>query len=208
MDAQKNKLLFGIPEGADYAVEAIDLDAEDIPSSRVDAVRELLRDSTDSWERFLSAKLLAAWGYEEGLISLEAFVDRPESIAGGISQNLHGYDDTFKHILFALSNYYIKCIESGRRDEARLQIFSPISKVVALAGTTPFEVSDIFWLVEREGFVEYVPLFEEYLEKIIDFPDRYRWRIRDVIALLLKVDAEFVSSILRRKGKTLGDFDF
>ncbi|MGY2286471.1 hypothetical protein [Pseudomonas gingeri] len=208
MDAQKNKLLFGIPEGADYAVEAIDLDAEDIPSSRVDAVRELLRDSTDSWERFLSAKLLAAWGYEEGLISLEAFVDRPESIAGGISQNLHGYDDTFKHILFALSNYYIKCIENGRRDEARLQIFSPISKVVALAGTTPFEVSDIFWLVEREGFVEYVPLFEEYLEKIIDFPDRYRWRIRDVIALLLKVDAEFVSSILRRKGKTLGDFDF
>lgn len=62
MDSKTDRLLNDIPEHADYAVEAGDLDPEDIPQERVDAVQELLCRTQDDNERFLAAKLLTNWG--------------------------------------------------------------------------------------------------------------------------------------------------
>ena len=43
---------------------------------------------------------------------------------------------------------------------------------------------------------------------IIEHPEIHRWKIHDVIKLLLQIDPSFVYELLERKGKTLKDFNF
>ncbi|WP_223886627.1 hypothetical protein [Pseudomonas amygdali] len=78
-------LLNDIPEGADYAADAGDLDLEDIPQGRMESVIGLLHTSDEKVVRFLAAKLLTSWGVFEGLKALEGIVEKE---IGAIEKNL------------------------------------------------------------------------------------------------------------------------
>lgn len=206
MDRKINDLLNSIPEHADYAADAGDLDPEDIPKERMDAVMGLLLHADNDVVRFLAAKLLTSWGIHEGLIALEKSMERPEVIEGIYSHRLHGYDDTYRQILMAVTMYFANMADRGGREVARTQVYSPLSKIIALAGSKPFEIADAFAFVKRERYLEYVSPIEQHLVSIIDHPEIHRWKIYDAIELLMDFDPEFVMSLLKEKNKTIDDF--
>ncbi|AZD84407.1 MULTISPECIES: hypothetical protein [Pseudomonas] len=206
MDRKTNDLLNSIPEHADYAADAGDLDPEDIPQERMDAVMDLLRHADNDVVRFLAAKLLTSWGVHEGLIALEKNMERPEVIEGIYSHRLHGYDDTYRQILMAVTMYFANMADRGEREVARTQVYSPLSKIIALAGSKPFEIADAFAFVKRERYLEYVLPIKQHLVSIIDHPEIHRWKIYDAIELLMGFDPEFVMSLLKEKNKTIDDF--
>lgn len=206
MDRKTNDLLNSIPEHADYAADAGDLDPEDIPKERMDAVMGLLRHADNDVVRFLAAKLLTSWGVHEGLIALEKSMERPEIIEGIYSHRLYGYDDTYRQILMAVTMYFANMADRGGREVARTQVYSPLAKIIALAGSKPFEIADAFAFVKRERYLEYVSPIEQHLVSIIDHPEIHRWKIYDAIELLMDFDPEFVMSLLKEKNKTIDDF--
>ncbi|MFJ3377746.1 hypothetical protein ACIPLA_22945 [Pseudomonas sp. NPDC086112] len=206
MDRKTNDLLNSIPEHADYAADAGDLDPEDIPQERMDAVKGLLLHADNDVVRFLAAKLLTSWGVHEGLIALEKSMERPGIIEGIYSHRLHGYDDTYRQILMAVTMYFANMADRGGREVARTQVYSPLSKIIALAGSKPFEIADVFAFVKRERYLEYIPPIEQHLVSIIDHPEIHRWKIYDAIELLMDFDPEFVMSLLKEKNKTIDDF--
>ncbi|RON39150.1 hypothetical protein BK666_28305 [Pseudomonas frederiksbergensis] len=207
MEERIYEVLHGVPVNADYAVDATDLDAEDIPQSRIDDVMDLLGNKQGSEDNFLAAKLLASWGYQEGLFALNRYVDDLGSVAGLIIHRIYGYDDTYRFILLALTGYFASVSDKGEATRAREDIYNPISKIILFSNAASFEISDFFWLVEKKGFLEYVPALREHLIEIIDQSEVRRWKINDVIRLLSKVDHGFVSSFLQLKGKVVGDFN-
>lgn len=206
MDSKTYRLLNDIPEHADYAVEAGDLDPEDIPQERVGAVEELLCRTQDDNERFLAAKLLTNWGYPRGLMALEKCLEKPESIEWTYKHRLHGYDDTYCHILFALTQYYANMAGRGHAVLARAEVFPLVSKIIVLAGSQPFEITGALDFARRTGHQEYLPLIKDHLLSIIDHFDLHRWKIYDVIVFLLEFDADFVVSVLKQKNKIIEDF--
>jgi hypothetical protein len=197
MDRKTNDLLNSIPEHADYAADAGDLDPEDIPKERMDAVKDLLLHADSDVVRFLAAKLLTSWGIHEGLIALEKSMERPEIFEGVYSHRLHGYDDTYRQILMAVTMYFANMADRGEREVARAQVYSPLSKIIALAGSKPFEIADVFAFVKRERYLEYVPPIKQHLVSIIDHLEIHRWKIYDAIELLMDFDPEFVMSLLK-----------
>jgi hypothetical protein len=197
-------LLTDIPDHADYACAAEELDLVDIPQDRIDQIVQLLHHSEEVVV-FNAAKLLTHWGQNEGFDVLIHLLDTNQ-LSGWIEHRLHGYDDTLKHVLSAFVSYWETKSEAGLAELARRKIFPYVAKIIAQSNTAPFEISDIFWVIEKERYEEYVPLLKTHLEKIIDDPKLYFWKIHDAIKLMLKFDADFVCNLLQEKGKSLKDF--
>lgn len=206
MDRLTHDLLYTVPVDADYAVDATDLDPEDIPQSRVDDVMNLLSHSTNSEERFLAARLLTSWGYYEGLIALEKFMNEYKEIEGFFSHRLHGYDDTCRHILLAITRYFACMADCGNKESARAQVYAPLSKIISLANTMPFEIASVFDFISRRDYPEYIPLIKQHLVSIIDHPETHHWKIHDAVKFLLQSDADFVLSLLNQKDKKIEDY--
>ncbi|QXI30701.1 hypothetical protein [Pseudomonas vanderleydeniana] len=185
------ELLHGVPIGAEYAVDATELDKEDIPQARVDAVMDILRKSDDREEHFLAARLLCSWGYHEGLAALEKGMAEPEGLEGFITHRLHGCDDTYNHVQLAVLRYFADLADRGEVEEARRQVYAPLSRVIALAANRRFEISAILEFIRREGFLEYMPSIEQYFLEIIKQPEIFHWKIAEA--------ANFFAS-LRRSG--------
>lgn len=61
MDRKIYDLLNSIPDHADYAADAGELDPEDISQERMDAVMDLLHHADSGEVRFMAAKLLTSW---------------------------------------------------------------------------------------------------------------------------------------------------
>jgi len=206
MGPKTYELLNSIPGHADYAVTAGDLDPEDIPQERIDAVLDLLRHASNNEEQFLAAKLLTSWGVYEGLIALEGSMEKPEGIEGTYSHRLYGYDDTYRQILLAVTRYFANVADRGEVEAARVQIYSPLSKIITLASSKPFEIAKIFDFVKRKNYSEYVPLVEEHLAAIIDHPEVHRWKIYDAIVFLMSFNPDFIAFLLKEKNKSIDDF--
>ncbi len=206
MEPKIYELLNHIPKHADYAVSAGDLDPEDIPQDRIDAVLDLLRHANNDEEHFLAAKLLTSWGIHEGLIALEGRMDKPGGIEVVYFHRLHGYDDTYHQILLAVTRYFVNVADRGDIEAARVQIYFPLSKIIALANSEPFEIAKIFDFASSENYSEYVPLVEKHLVAIIDHPEIHRWKIYNAIEFLMVFNPGFVAFLLKEKNKTIDDF--
>lgn len=133
-------------------------------------------------------------------------MERPEDIEGIYSHRLHGYDDTYRQILMAVTMYFANMADKGEREVARTQVCSPLLKIIELASSKPFEIADAFAFVKHERYLEYVPPIKRYLVSIIDHPEIHRWKINDAIELLMEFDPEFVMSLLKEKNKKIDDF--
>lgn len=206
MDPKVYELLNSIPEQADYAADAGDLDSEDISPGRVDAVKELLLESGDEEVQFYAAKLLTSWGYHEGLVALEMFMSKPEVFEGLYTHRLHGYDDTYRYILMAVIMYFANVAEKEGKEIARVQVRDLLLKIVALAEKRPFEISEMLRFVKREKYPEYMAALKEYLLAIIDQPDVHRWKIYDALEFFVAVEPGFAELILKARNKLIDNF--
>src|SRR5471032_1684835 len=202
-----NGLLHFVPKHADYAVDATDLDPEDIPDSRINSVTELLRTHPDDGVRLMAARLLTSWGVQEGLSYTVYIIDHFQAFEGFDSHRLHGHDETLKFVLRSLVGYFCRLADAGEGEKARAEIYAPIVKIIHLSNERSFEIADMFWLVSRNQFNEYLPALREHLLAMAANPEPHRWKIYDVLELLLNVDAEFAAGFLKAAGKSHNDFN-
>ncbi|WP_287912454.1 hypothetical protein [Acinetobacter sp.] len=199
-------LLCEIPDNVDYTDVAEDLDLEDIPEIRIKQLRELLTNS-DVYIQFQAAKLLTFWGDDYGFKALTSLFDN-NKLSSFVDHRLYGYDDTLQHVLRALIRYWADKYDQGLGEAAREKLFPYIARIIEAANTKPFVIDSLFRLITEENFEEYIPFLKEHLVAIIEHPEIHRWKIHDVIELLLKIDPDFVNELLLKKGKTLQDFNF
>ena len=204
MDKEISVLLNDVPAHADYACNAADLDLEDIPEDRIKKVINLLNSSDES-TIFEAAKLLTHWGQTSGFDALANLLNE-NKLDGYIDHRLHGYDDTFQHVLCAFVSYWATQSGLGLGEQARIKMFPYVEKIIEKSNTQPFEICRFFWVIESEQYSEYIPLIRNHLIQIIDHPKLQFWKIHDALELMLKLDPEFVHDLLDGKGKTLEDF--
>ena len=200
MDKLIHDLLYSIPDNADYAVDSTELDSNDIPQSRVDALKVLLN-SEDSEVSFIAAIILTSWGYREGLSRLETIVvGNSETL---IAHRLHSYDDSLLHALKAVKRYWSVQADLGNESGARNDVFPLVKVIIMRSSVEKFQISIIFPWLERQKYFEYIPLLKEHLELIIDKKDYHGWKICDVISFLMKFTPEYIQELLAKKGKSL-----
>ena len=207
VDDRLNDLLHAVPAQADYAVEAADLDRVDIPDSRIAGVTQLLRTHPDEGVKLLAARLLTSWGVQEGLGYTVYIVDHFQAFEGFDSHRLHGHDETFKFVLRSLVSYFCTLADEGEGEKARAEIYEPIVNIIRLSNERPFEIVDMFSLVSRNRFIEFIPALREHLLAIAASPALHRWKIYDVLELLLTADTEFAEGFLKTTGKSHNDFN-
>ncbi|MBI6824658.1 hypothetical protein YA0026_24835, partial [Pseudomonas syringae] len=93
-----------------------------------------------------------------------------------------------------------------KKDVARAEVYPLLSKIIELAASNPFEITDVLSFIKREQYFEYLPLIKGYLMSIIDNPEVHRWKIYDAIEFLVEFDSQFVVSLLEEKRKSIEDF--
>ena len=183
-----------------------DIDLEDLPLERIEKVKNLLVHE-DNYIVFQAARLLTSWGIEEGFHTLEKLLVENE-LQGMIQHRIYGYDETYKHVLYAFISYWANQSDMGKGEQARKAIFEPVSIIIKASNTQLFQIDKIFRLVLDDDFNEYIPLLKEHLQIIIKNPEDNYWRIHDVIELFLKVDPDFVAQVLKENRKELSNFGF
>ena len=205
-EAHINSLLRDIPTDVDYTELPEDLDPEDIPPERIKGVVDLLTHE-DDYIVFKAARLLTSWGIEEGFDTLRKLLVENE-LQGMIQHRIYGYDETYKHVLYAFISYWANQSDAGKGEQARKAIFEPVSIIIKASNTQLFQIDKIFRLVLDDDFNEYIPLLKEHLQIIIKNPEDNYWRIHDVIELFLKVDPDFIAQVLKENKKELSNFRF
>lgn len=205
-EAHINSLLRDIPTDVDYTELPEDLDPEDIPPERIKGVVDLLTHE-DDYIVFQAARLFTSWGIEEGFDTLRKLLVENE-LQGMIQHRIYGYDETYKHVLYAFISYWANQSDAGKGEQARKAIFEPVSIIIKASNTQLFQIDKIFRLVLDDDFNEYIPLLKEHLQIIIKNPEDNYWRIHDVIELFLKVDPDFIAQVLKENKKELSNFRF
>lgn len=199
-----NTLLYSIPDNVDYTSIPDEIDLKDVPIERLEKLIALLEVDDESL-LFDVSRLLTSWGVREGFDTLRSLLMN-NRLQGMIQHRLHGYDDTYKHVLDSIISYWASLSDLGQGTKARQEIFEPISKIIKDSNLQSFGISRVFYLILRKEFYEYIPLLKEHLEIIIKKPEDNYWRIKDAVDLFLKIDPEFVKAVLNNNAKTLADF--
>lgn len=192
-------LFYKVPEGVDYA----DL-LEDVPEETIQKLTSLLS-SDDEFLRYKSSRLLTIWGIREGFDVLTQMFSQGQ-LEWMISHRLYGYDDTNRIILDALINYWANQSDRGNGDQVRKDIFPYVCQIIEQAGNSYYDISYFYYLVEGNGFSEYIPYLKHFLATILDKSEDNYWRIHDTLKLFLKVDPDYVTQLLKEKQKSLEDF--
>lgn len=200
MDKLTHDLLYKIPDEADYAESSAELDSDDIPESRVEAIK-LLLNSGDIEVSFIAGIVLTSWGYKEGLNKLKDIIN--SNCQTVIPHRLYSYDDSILHVLRAVKRYWAVQADIGNENRAREEVFPVVKSVIIRSSEERFHISIIFPWIERQKYDEYIPLLKEHLETIIENKDYHGWKVCDVILFLQKYCPEYIQILLEKKGKTL-----
>jgi len=103
MEEQIQELLNSIPQGVTYTTFPEDLEPEDISQERIDGLKKLLTHE-DVFIELCAAKLLCAWGIDEGFKALIQLYEAGKA-EGYFTHRLHGYDETAEQLLWPLLYY-------------------------------------------------------------------------------------------------------
>ena len=123
MKEQIQELLNSIPQGVTYTTFPEDLLPEDISQERIDGLKKLLTHE-DVFIELSAAKLLCAWGIDEGFKALIQLYEAGKA-EGYFTHRLHGYDETAEQLLWPLLYYQSTkkwWISKEAGEKARLQI--------------------------------------------------------------------------------------
>jgi hypothetical protein len=208
MNSNLEQLLYEVPDQAkSYADSIFDVDLQDIPWGRAPQIKEVMRTSENAYDVLLAARVLTSWGDDDGFYFLESYVcDQEHADENIMPHRLHGYDDTYTQLLDALVSYWAKKATAHDGDSARKRLLRPILKIIEQSNALPFSIDGFFWLVEKKGYVEYIPALKSHLEAIIKNPKFHYWKVADCAHFLMKLDPEFVTKTLAAHGYTLEDF--
>ena len=79
-----------------------------------------------------------------------------------------------RHILSAFISYWSSKADQSQQksDDARRNSFLLWLELFVKHHQAIFSISELFWLVTKMQFIEYVPLVKEYLQHIIDYPSK------------------------------------
>lgn len=204
--ADINHLLYDIPMKVDYTDLMEELDIEDIPKDRIEGLINILNDkSLDVNIVFRASFLLASWGINEGFDKLTELLFNKE-MEGLIPNNLSGHDDTYKHILGALVSYWAVNADKGNSEVAKQKIYLPIKFIIEKANSHPFQISNLFWLVEKENFNEFIPLLHNHLIILLDnYKERY-WDIHDLAKFFLVINPSLIGALFKERNIKLSEY--
>lgn len=120
------------------------MDDELIPKERAEALKQLLiplkienNKLVDiRWYNIDAARILASWGYKEGLDYLKIIVEFGlENIGNCSPHRLYGYDQTYEEIGDSLMNYVIRFTDrsANSKIEALKEVSPSINKIISRA---------------------------------------------------------------------------
>lgn len=199
-----DKLFYQVPEGVDYTDMPEELDLEDVPEDTITKLRELMT-SDDEFLRHRASRLLTDWGLKDGFDLLTQMFAEGK-LEGYYPHRLYSYDDTNRIVLGDLKSYWASKADIGQGEEAREEIFPYLVQIIQEAESGDYDISGLYYLVSRNGFLEYTPYLKQFLSAIMDKPENNYWRIHDTLTLFLTVEPAYVETLLAEKGKTLADY--
>ena len=103
MEKYIQELLNSIPQGVTYTTFPEELEPEDISQERIDDLKKLLTHE-DVFIELSAAKLLCAWGIDEGFKALIQLYEAGKA-EGYFTHRLHGYEGTAEQLLWVLLCY-------------------------------------------------------------------------------------------------------
>src|SRR5690554_985292 len=188
------------------------LDDEEVPWDRIPKLREMLNESLDPkcvLQSLPAAKLLSAWGDEEGLKYLEKVVNfRIDKIGNLNPHRLRNYDITYEEILDAALNFWARYADRSEVDseKARHRIEGLLKRIISLSSELPFEIRSLYDHLSQNFWAEYVEDLKVHLDQILDDPRQHVWKVVDCVGFLDKYNPKSVDDILRKHGKTRKDY--
>lgn len=200
MDSTIHRLFYGVPEDAAYAATPEELDTEDIPPERIEGLKELAR----AKNRELSihaARLLCSWGDKLGFEVLHDFVlNEPPVDRQWLPHRIWGYDDTYRHIAYALGRYWATHQENGDGDAARAAIVPVYIRLLEYSLVLPFEVPLDFLM--RYEFIEFLPTLKSLLVGLLANPTAPDGKIEDLARVMMPYERDFVLECLAKHGRS------
>lgn len=188
------KLLYDIPEGADYAIDASELEQEDISSTRVRQLEELLQQGEYVFE---ISMLLTAWGYDSGFNCLTELFDKG-LLRGFIVNRLYGYDETYKHILDNLILFWINK-GAGEDKEIEVKVNLYIKKIIQDSFLEMYDLDPLITFLQLSNTrQELIELIKQNLEKITLEQENFLWRIKSDLKIINLYDKDFVDNFINK----------
>ncbi|HFR3702645.1 TPA: hypothetical protein ACHVE0_001641 [Streptococcus suis] len=188
------KLLYEIPEGADYAIDASELEQEDISSTRVRQLEELLQQGEYVFE---ISMLLTAWGYDSGFNCLTELFDKG-LLRGFIVNRLYGYDETYKHILDNLILFWINK-GAGEDKEIEVKVNLYIKKIIQDSFLEMYDLDPLITFLQLSNTrQELIELIKQNLEKITLEQENFLWRIKSDLKIINLYDKDFVDNFINK----------
>lgn len=158
-------LLYEDEAGSIIGLDEVQL-LDPIPTKRVGFLRELLN-SKDLYVAYQSALILVAWDNEEGLKSIEGFIDNKIHMTMEVSPHrLYGYDNVYDEIAWAL---YLSIEDDQNPSEFVLNL---IKKILKLYGPCDFEGSLKLCLLDINCSTLLSDVYKA-LERALDFNKEY-----------------------------------
>jgi hypothetical protein len=204
--------LYHMPEHADYAVDASDLDEEDIEPKRVEILKNIISVDIDNpannYRHFSAARILCCWGYRCGFDMISKYVFREDLMEGPgeIAHRIYGYNTGYEHAFMAIWTYHATMCDRKLEKESRNLIYDATKKIIEYCNVKLFEINRLFSSLKYYKYEEYYPLIKNHLIIIIEYPEFHDRKIGDAINFLNEVDPEFVASVLQARGKTIADY--
>lgn len=213
-----------VPDHADYAADSADLDPEDIEPGRVEKLKSIIAtdidDPANDYHHFGAARVLCSWGYRCGFDMISQYVFREDLMEGPgeISHRIYGYNTGYEHALMAIWSYHAKQSDRGYdpkerkitdsryAQESRKLIFDVTVKIIEYSNYKMFEITDLYGSLKYEKYEEYYSHIKNHLLSIIGNPEFHQRKIFDALEFLNGVDPEFVTSVLKPRGKTIADY--
>ncbi|MGV3030448.1 hypothetical protein ACEE42_07810 [Streptococcus suis] len=188
------KLLYEIPEGADYAIDASELEQADISSTRVRQLEELLQQGEYVFE---ISMLLTAWGYDSGFNCLTELFDKG-LLRGFIVNRLYGYDETYKHILDNLILFWINK-GAGEDKEIEVKVNLYIKKIIQDSFLEMYDLDPLITFLQLSSTrQELIELIKQNLEKITLEQENFLWRIKSDLKIINIYDKDFVDNFINK----------
>ncbi|WP_105111818.1 hypothetical protein [Streptococcus suis] len=188
------KLLYEIPEGADYAIDASELEKADISSTRVRQLEELLQQGEYVFE---ISMLLTAWGYDSGFNCLTELFDKG-LLRGFIVNRLYGYDETYKHILDNLILFWINK-GAGEDKEIEVKVNLYIKKIIQDSFLEMYDLDPLITFLQLSSTrQELIELIKQNLEKITLEQENFLWRIKSDLKIINIYDKDFVDNFINK----------
>jgi len=124
-----------------FLIEDIDdvlyCEDEDIPLERIEKLKVLLTPVTSAEDALIpleAARLLAAWGAPEAIDYFEYSIDKRIDRLGNLAPHrLHGYDTTYEVIGDSAFNYYARCVDNLKGEQAKHHIEPLLKKIIHLS---------------------------------------------------------------------------